>query len=208
YRLQHVYVWLLYGVMVLRAHSIADLIALIRGRIGHVSLHRPRGWDLVGLVGGKAMFVGWAIVAPLLVYPWWIVLAGYTSSAMLGSLVIATTFQLAHCVEEADFTSPAELAASRRLWAVHEVETTVDFCPRNRVLTWLLGGLNFQIEHHLFPRVPHTHYPRIAEIVRRQAADHGVRYTAQPSLRAALSSHQRHVRTLGRMGLAVEIEMG
>ena len=208
YRLQHVYVWLLYGVMVLRAHSIADLIALIRGRIGHVSLHRPRGWDLVGLVGGKAMFLGWAIVAPLLVYPWWIVLAGYTSSAMLGSLVIATTFQLAHCVEEADFTSPAELAASRRLWAVHEVETTVDFCPRNRVLTWLLGGLNFQIEHHLFPRVPHTHYPRIAEIVRRQAADHGVRYTAQPSLRAALSSHQRHVRTLGRMGLAVEIEMG
>src|SRR5439155_22879 len=153
---QHVYVWLLYGVMVLRAHSIADLIALIRGRIGHVSLHRPRGWDLVGLVGGKAMFLGWAIVAPLLVYPWWIVLAGYTSSAMLGSLVIATTFQLAHCVEEADFTSPAELAASRRLWAVHEVETTVDFCPRNRVLTWLLGGLNFQIEHHLFPRVPHT----------------------------------------------------
>jgi linoleoyl-CoA desaturase len=104
YRLQHVYVWLLYGVMVLRAHSIADLAALIRGRIGHVSLHRPRGWDLAGLVGGKAMFLGWAIVAPLLVYPWWIVLAGYTSSAMLGSLVIATTFQLAHCVEEADFT--------------------------------------------------------------------------------------------------------
>ena len=154
------------------------------------------------------MFLGWAIVAPLLLYPWWIVLAGYTSSAMLGSLVIATTFQLAHCVEEADFTSPAELAASRRLWAVHEVETTVDFCPRNRVLTWLLGGLNFQIEHHLFPRVPHTHYPRIAEIVRRHAAEHGVRYTAQPSLRAALGSHQRHVRTLGRMGLAVEIEMG
>jgi linoleoyl-CoA desaturase len=91
---------------------------------------------------------------------------------------------------------------------VHEVETTVDFCPRNSVLTWLLGGLNYQIEHHLFPRVAHTHYPHIAEIVRRNAARHGVRYTVQPSLRLALRSHQRHVRALGRSGTPVAIEMG
>jgi linoleoyl-CoA desaturase len=91
---------------------------------------------------------------------------------------------------------------------VHEVETTVDFCPRNPVLTWALGGLNYQIEHHLFPRVSHTHYPQIAEIVRRNAAKHGVRYFAQPSLRAALRSHQRHLRALGRMGVPAEIEMG
>ena len=100
---------------------------------------------------------------------------------------MATTFQLAHCVEEAAFPSPAELDAEPRAWAVHEVETTVDFCPRNPVLTWLLGGLNFQIEHHLFPRVPHTHYPAIARIVQANCARHGVRYTSQPSLRAALS---------------------
>ena len=65
---------------------------------------------------------------------------------------------------------------------MHEVETTVNFCPRNPVLTWMLGGLNFQIEHHLFPRVPHTHYPKIAEIVRRNCAKHGVRYSSHPSL--------------------------
>ena len=63
---------------------------------------------------------------------------------------------------------------------MHEVETTVDFCPRNPVLTWMLGGLNFQIEHHLFPRVPHTHYPKIAEIVRRNCVKHGVRYSFHP----------------------------
>ena len=102
---------------------------------------------------------------------------------------MATTFQLAHCVEEASFASADELRAERRIWAVHEVETTVDFCPRNPVLTWMLGGLNFQIEHHLFPRVPHTHYPKIAEIVRRNCAKHGVRYSSHSSLgqRAALA---------------------
>ena len=208
YRLQHLYVWLLYGVMMMRAQTTADLSALRRVRLGEVNLHQPRRWELAGLVAGKAIFVGWAFVVPLLVYPWWIVAAAYAAATLPGSLVVATTFQLAHCVEEADFTSPAALRAKSRPWAVHEVETTVDFCPRNGVLTWLLGGLNYQIEHHLFPRVPHTHYPRIAEIVRRQAAAHGVRYTAQPSLRAALRSHHRHLRALGRMGLPVELEMG
>ena len=144
----------------------------------------------------------------MLVYPWWVVILGYIAFAMATSLVTATTFQLAHCVEEADFAPAEDLEAERQDWAVHEVESTVDFCPRNALLTWVLGGLNYQIEHHLFPRVPHTHYPRIAEIVRRNAAKHGVRYTAQPSLARALRSHQRHLRTLGRQGLPVEIEMG
>jgi linoleoyl-CoA desaturase len=182
--------------------------ALVRGRIANSAIRVPRKWDLVGLLAGKAIFIGWAIVVPLLFYPWWIVAAGYLGFAMVAGLVTATTFQLAHCVEEAATVSPAELAAEKRVWAVHEVESTVDFCPRNVVVTWLLGGLNFQIEHHLFPRVPHTHYPRIAEIVSRKAAEHGVRYTAQPSLRAAIGSHQRHLRNLGRVGLPVEIEMG
>ena len=72
----------------------------------------------------------------------------------------------------------------------------------------MLGGLNYQIEHHLFPRVPHTHYARIAEIVERNAARHGVRYAVQPSLLAALGSHYRHLRAMGRAGLRVEVEMG
>ena len=208
YRLQHLYIWPLYSVMVIRWQIGADAAALIRGRIAKSALHAPKRWDLAGLVVGKLVFVGWAIVVPLLVYPWWVVLLGYLGFTMITSLVTATTFQLAHCVEEADFTTAEELGASRRVWAVHEVETTVDFCPRNAVLTWLLGGLNFQIEHHLFPRVAHTHYPHIAEIVRRNAARHGVRYTVQPSLRLALRSHHRHVRALGRSGMPVTIEMG
>ena len=208
YRLQHIYIWPLYSLMVLRWQTGADISALIRGRIGRSAVHLPRRWDLVGLVGGKAVFIAWAIVVPMLVYPWWVVVAGYMGFTMVTSLVTATTFQLAHCVEEAEFTSAERLAAQTRAWAVHEVESTVDFCPGNPVLTWVLGGLNYQIEHHLFPRVPHTHYPHLAEIVRRNAVKHGVRYTAQPSLRAALGSHQRHLRALGRLGLAAEVELG
>jgi linoleoyl-CoA desaturase len=208
YRLQHFYIWPLYGLMGLRWQTIGDAAALFRGGIGRSSLRMPRGWDLAGLTAGKAFFVCWAIALPMLVYPWWVVLAGYFVFSVLVSLIMAVTFQLAHCVEEADFFTAEELSTERRVWAVHEVETTVDFCPRNRVLTWMLGGLNFQIEHHLFPGVPHTHYARIAEIVQRNAQRHGVRYTVHGSLRAALRSHYRHLRETGRMGLPVEIEMG
>jgi linoleoyl-CoA desaturase len=208
YRLQHVYLWPLYCLMVIRWQIGADIAALRRGRIANSAVRMPGGWDMAGLLAGKAIFIAWAIVVPLLVYPWWMVAAAYTGIAAVTGLVAATTFQLAHCVEEATFSSPEELQGTQRVWAVHEVESTVDFCPRNPVLTWVLGGLNYQIEHHLFPRVPHTHYPRIAEIVRRTAAEHGVRYTTQPSLRAAIRSHHRHLRNLGRLGQPVEIEMG
>ncbi len=208
YRLQHYYIWPLYTLMVLRWQTAGDVAAFVRGSIGRSPLRAPKRWDLVGLVAGKAIFIGWALVVPMLVYPWWGVLGAYVLFAMIMGLITATTFQLAHCVEEADFASVEELSGPKRVWAVHEVETTVDFCPRNPVLTWVLGGLNYQIEHHLFPRVPHTHYARIAEIVKRNSEKHGVRYTTQPSLWFALRSHFRHLRTMGRMGLPVDIEMG
>ena len=208
YRFQHLYVWPLYSFMVIRWQIGADIAAVVRGRIGESPLRPPRRWDLVGVVAGKAIFISWAIVAPLLVYPWQVVVPAYLAFTMVTSVVTATTFQLAHCVEEAGYSTAAELAAEPREWAAHEVETTVDFCPRNRVLTWALGGLNFQIEHHLFPRVAHPHYPHIAEIVRRNAARHGIRYSVQPSLRGALRSHHRHLRALGRSGVAVHLEMG
>jgi linoleoyl-CoA desaturase len=208
YRLQHYYIWALYCLMGLRWQTVGDVAAFVKGSIGRSSLRLPRRWDLAGLVGGKVIFVGWAIVVPMLVYPWWVVVCGYLAYSMIVSLIMAVTFQLAHCVEEADFASAEDLATERRLWAVHEVETTVDFCQRNPVLGWVVGGLNYQIEHHLFPRVPHTHYAHIAKIVRRNAELHGVRYVAQSSLRAALASHFRHLRTMGRMGVPVALDMG
>jgi linoleoyl-CoA desaturase len=208
YRLQHYYIWALYCLMALRWQTFGDVAAFMRRRIGTSALHLPRRWDLAGLIGGKMIFIGWVIVVPMLVYPWWAVLGGYLVYSMVVSLIVAVTFQLAHCVEEADFTSAAGLAREPRLWAVHEVETTVDFCPRNPILSWFAGGLNYQIEHHLFPRVPHTHYPQIAKIVQRNAELHGVRYVVHHSLRASLRSHYRHLRAMGRMGIPVAPEMG
>ena len=160
YRLQHLYVWPLYTLMGIRWQTLGDLNSIRQGSIGQSALRFPSGWTLAGLVGGKLFYITWAIVLPLLVYPWWAVASVYIGLSMAGSMVMAITFQLAHCVEEASFASPADVVSESRVWAVHEVETTVDFCPGNRLLTWALGGLNYQIEHHLFPQAPAHPLPR------------------------------------------------
>jgi linoleoyl-CoA desaturase len=208
HRLQPYYAWPLYCLMAIRLQTFGDVSVMLRGRVGNARMRRPRGWDLVALVGGKLVFATWAIAVPMLVYPWWAVVSVYLVLVMAMSLGMVMVFQLAHCVEQAEFPTAATVTSEHREWAVHEMETTVDFSPGSPIATFALGGLNYQIEHHLFPQVPHTHYRAIAEIVRRNAERYGVRYSVNPTFGGALRSHWRHLRTMGRLGLPVEIDMG
>ena len=112
YRFQHYYIWPLYTLMGVRWQTIGDLMAFVRGRVGRNVLRLPRGWELAGLLGGKAVFVCWVLVVPLFFYPWWVVLAVWVGFTMVTSLVMATTFQLAHCVEEARWIPPAACCKS------------------------------------------------------------------------------------------------
>jgi linoleoyl-CoA desaturase len=199
HRLQQFYLWPLYGLLIAKWHFVYDFKNAILGRIARSRFPRPRGWSLVGLLGGKALFFGWALVLPALLHPLWIVLLCYAAISFVLSLVLSVVFQLAHCVEEADFPEPSP--GDNRLpdaWAVHQVRTTVDFARDSRLLTWYVGGLNFQIEHHLFPRICHVHYPRIAPIVQRVCAEYGVRYTAHATFHGAVSSHWRWLQRMGR----------
>jgi linoleoyl-CoA desaturase len=207
YRWQHRYIWALYALALARWH-FTDIASVTGRRVGPRKLPPARGWNLVGFFIGKTFFVMWAFVIPMLFHRWWVVVCIYALVTVGGSFVMANVFQLAHCVEEATFISAEELVVAPRIWAIHEMESTVDFCQNNRILTWFIGGLNYQIEHHLFPGLPHTVYPNIAPIIRKHAMRHGVRYVAQPSLRAAFRSHYRHIRAMARLGAPVEIEMG
>lgn len=199
HRYQHLYIWALYGLLSFKWHLVDDFRDVATGRIGRQKFPRPRGWDLLWFVGGKALFLAWAIVVPALLHPIWAVLALYGIAAIALSLALAVTFQPAHCVDQADFPLVAE--GTQRMetdWAVHQVQSTVDFARDSRLLRWYLGGLNFQIEHHLFPRVCHVHYPALSRIVEATCREFGVRYRALPTLRSALASHVRWLRQLGR----------
>lgn len=196
HRYQHLYVWLLYAFVTVRWQAVTDFTFLARGSVGRSRFRRPRGWDLAGLVAGKAFFVAWAVLIPLQLHSAEHVLLVFAIVSAVASLALTVTFQLSHCLEEAATLAP-DAGSETHEWHVHQVLATANFAPRNRLIRWYVGGLNHQIEHHLFPRVPHTLHPQLADIVRRTAVDCGMPYTAHPTTWTALRSHTRWLRQMG-----------
>jgi len=207
HRWQQFYLWPLYGLQAIAWHLEGDFRDFITGRIGAHRVPRPTGWDLVIFLAGKVIFVALAFGVPLLWHPVWVVALFYTIAALVLGMVLSVVFQLAHCVEQAEFPLPQlDTGRIENAWAIHQVETTVNFARHSRVAAWLLGGLNFQIEHHLFPRICHVNYPAISKLVERTCEEFGVKYNEHASFWAGIGSHFRWLRRMG-MPDASEREM-
>jgi linoleoyl-CoA desaturase len=155
--------------------------------------------DKVTFWVGKLFFFVIMFALPLLVFPWWQVLIGFVIIMLTLSLVLGVIFQLAHINGDTAFPEP--VGSPQHIdneWAVHQVETTADFAPHNRLLNLYIGGLNYQIEHHLMPHICHLNYPRLAPIVRATCEEFGIRYTSYPTWREAFACHLHELRLLGR----------
>ncbi len=199
HRYQHIYLWLLYGFLPMKWHFVDDFRDVIRGRIGSHPFARPKGLDLAIFLGGKATFFTLAFVLPSLFHPVWQVVLVYFLTFWVTGFVISVVFQLAHVVEPAHFPVPDPASGTLPThWAEHQVETTVDFARGNPFLTWFLGGLNFQVEHHLFPRVCHINYARISRLVENECRRHGLQYNTHATLWQAIASHFRWLRHMGQ----------
>jgi linoleoyl-CoA desaturase len=199
HRWQHLYLWPLYGLMSGRWHLYGDYKDYFTGYLGPHRIPRPKGWDAVIFWAGKLWSMALLLVVPMLFHPVWVVLLFYLLVTGLLGVIMSVVFQLAHCVEEADFPLPDP--ATHRMensWAIHQAQTTVDFARRSKILSWYLGGLNFQIEHHLFPHVCHVHYPAISKIVEATCEEYGVRYSVHRTFLAGLASHFRWLRRMGQ----------
>ncbi|HET7923080.1 MAG TPA: acyl-CoA desaturase [Gammaproteobacteria bacterium] len=198
HRWQHWYLWPLYGVMTIKWHFFDDFHDVATGRIGANPFPRPRNWELLLFLAGKSVFFSMAFLLPFLLHPVWVVLLFYVITVVVTGVVLSVVFQLAHCVEGAEFPLPDQLTGQiRNTWAVHQIESTLNFARDNKFACWLLGGLNFQIEHHLFPRVCHTNYPAISALVKLTCQEFGVRYTENRTFRGGVASHFRWLRRMG-----------
>jgi len=199
HRFQHWYMWALYGLVAVKWQLFDDFHNVLSGRIGSSRLPRPRGWDLTTFLAGKAVFLALAFAVPLLLHRLWVVCLFYAAVSGVTGLVLGVVFQLAHCVEQANFPLPSgDTGQMENAWAVHQVQTTVNFSRKSRLAAWLFGGLNFQIEHHLFPRICHVNYPALSRLVEETCREFGVRYAVHRSVWAGVVSHYRWLRRLGR----------
>ena len=124
---------------------------------------------------------------------------GFLVSAGVTGFVLSIVFQLAHTVEHAAF--PVPQAATGKLedeWAIHQIKTTANFATDNRLISWLVGGLNFQVEHHLFPKISHVHYPGLSKVIKQTCQEFGVQYNEYPKMWYAVVSHVAFLRQMGR----------
>lgn len=159
--------------------------------------HQTKEW--IKLIGAKLFYYGYAIVIPLLVLEitWWQFLIGFLTVHLTAGVILGVIFQLAHVVEETTHPVPDENNTIDDHWVIHEMYTTNNFARKNKLLSWYIGGLNYQIEHHLFPNICSVHYPMISPIVERIAEKHGIPYNCHETFSEAVSSHFRTLKKFG-----------
>lgn len=197
HRFQHIYIWLLYGLLTVKWMWVDDFVNIGLGIIGSHKLRRPKGKEWVVFFVGKLIAIGWTFVIPVLVHGFWIGLLFHLVGHVVAGITLSLVFQLAHCVDRAEFPAVPTPKGQEMEWAAHQLATSVDFARGNRFLTWYLGGLNYQAIHHLFPHVSHVHYPALSPIVAEVTARHGVEYRTIPTMTQAIGSHYRWLRHLG-----------
>jgi linoleoyl-CoA desaturase len=199
HRWQQFYLWPLYGLMSGRWHLYGDFKEYFTRQMGPHQIPRPKLWDAFVFWTGKLWSIALLLAVPMFFHPVWVVLLFYILVTGVLGVVMSVVFQLAHCVEEADFPLPdMDTNRMENAWAVHQAQTTVDFARRSKILSWYLGGLNFQIEHHLFPHVCHVHYPALSKIVEATCQEYGVKYSVHRTFLAGLASHYRWLRRMGQ----------
>jgi linoleoyl-CoA desaturase len=202
HRHQHLYMWFLYGFLTIKWFVVSDMVALAKGGFGDSRFGRKaRTGDVAILAAGKVTHVVWAIVVPLMMHPWWGVLAFYSVCSWLVGFILAMVFQLAHCTDEVEFLDVSD-RASAEPFEVLQLRTTADIRCRlpiaGGVVRWVMGGLDHQIEHHLAPRLPHTIYPTMAARLHAACDRRGVPYHVHPSMWSAVRAHGRWLKRMGQ----------
>jgi linoleoyl-CoA desaturase len=193
HRYQWLYAFFFYGILTLYWVILKDFIqyySFIKSGVNRQS-RKENSQMLASLILMKIIYfcVFFAIPVFIAHIPFVQILLGFFIMHFAAGLVLTVIFQLAHSVEGTQHPLPNDLGIIEKDWAIHQLETTVNFSPRNRWLSWYIGGLNFQIEHHLFPKICHVHYPKIAPIVKQTAREFGLSYLENRTFRAALRSH-------------------
>jgi len=198
HRYQRFYFPLLYGISYLAWIFYQDYEKYFKQRMGDskAQFDFPMRERIIFWTS-KVIHFGLFIVLPVVVVGWLPTLLGLLIAGAVCGMSLATVFQLAHVVEETEFKTINEAKVEEE-WMIHQIQSTANFATKSKVLTWILGGLNFQVEHHLFPKICHVHYPAINRIVRQTCEEYNIKYNEFASFWGAFRSHVQVIHAMSR----------
>ena len=202
HRFQHFYAWFFYSLLTLSWMTNKDFQQLARyKKMGLTETQNKKFWPLlIELIFDKLIYYGLIVALPIIFIsaPWWLTVIFIIIMHAVAGLILSTIFQLAHVVPDMEFPMAEVDHTVDNNWAIHQLQTTSNFAPKNWLLSWYVGGLNFQVEHHLFPNICHVHYKKLSAIVKQTADEFGIPYYSTPSFWRALSGHVNMLKKLGR----------
>ncbi|MBT7654965.1 MAG: acyl-CoA desaturase [Flavobacteriaceae bacterium] len=201
HRFQHLYFFFLYGLLTINWAIFTDLQQMkryLKKKLSYANSKRP-SLQWIGLFITKVMYWSIWIIIPMILInaPWWSVIVGFIVMHYTAGLILSLVFQLAHIMEDAEMPMPEASGTMKNTWAIHQLLTTVNFSTKNRFVNWFTGGLNHQIEHHIFPHISHVHYTKISEIVKKTAREFNLPYNEYKTTRSAILSHFRFLKQMG-----------
>jgi linoleoyl-CoA desaturase len=199
HKFQHLYFWVLYMLLYVFWIFFTDYKKYFSQKIGSVPLKKMSIADHIEFWGVKIYHAAVFVVIPIVFVGWanWII--GFIIMTFFAGFVLSIVFQLAHTVEHTEF--PVADIETHKLpdeFAAHQIKTTANFATKNKLVSWLVGGLNFQIEHHLFPKISHVHYPAISKIVKSICEEYQLQYIEFPTMRKAVAAHVRFLKQMGK----------
>lgn len=203
HKFQFIYAFLFYSILTLYWTLLKDFVQFHKYKKNGVNKETKKNNKIIltKIILSKTMYFFLFILMPVFILkmPAFIYLCGYLLMHAIAGVILTITFQLAHTIEGTTHPLPDKNGTIENNWAIHQMNTTVNFSVKNKFISWYVGGLNFQIEHHLFPAICHIHYPKIAQIVKNTSEEYGIPYLENKTLALALKSHIRTLRRFGKL---------
>ena len=202
HRFQFLYAWFFYSLMTVSWVTIKDWQSLFRYKKMGLTRNENEKFSalFLELLVSKVIYYTYMIVLPILFLdiPWWGILLLFLLKQLIAGFTLAVVFILAHVVPETAFPQPNADHKMENNWAIHQLQTTSNFGPKSRIFQWFIGGLNYQVEHHLFPNICHVHYRKLSKIVKETALEYGLPYYSEPTFMSAVRSHSKMLYNLGK----------
>lgn len=202
HKFQHVYAWFFYGLLTLQWVSVSDFPSMIKyKKLGLTkSFNKPFWLLILKIILFKLTYLAVFVALPIYLLPfsWWQIVLCFVVMHYFSGLIVSCIFQLAHIIPETSFPIPDKEGKMENSWAAHQLKTTANFSPNNRLLGWYIGGLNYQVEHHLFPNICHVHYKKLSKIVKATALEHDLPYYSHKTFFSAIRGHAKLLHRLGK----------
>ena len=201
HRFQHIYAWFFYSLMTISWIITKDFKSLNKYTGMGAKLNGKRKYSLLlrDVIVSKIVYYLVLLAVPMVLIPvaWYWILAGFLLMHFTSGLVLGAIFQTAHVVPSSEYPVPNDDGELSKNWAVHQLYTTADYAPKSTIFSWMIGGLNYQVEHHLFPNISHVHYKVISKIVKRKAQEYGLPYHVNRTFATAVWQHIKMLKQLG-----------